>query len=645
MCGICLWLRPDGGVDPNLLAQAANLLRHRGPDAQCLALWRTLEDTTPVLSGASHPPAEARFRLGLAHTRLSILDLSQGSRQPMFSDDGRYALIFNGEIYNYLEKRSALEAQGERFRTSGDTEVLLRSLIREGAAALAGLNGMWAFCFVDFTRRTCLLGRDRYGKKPLFYHLGKNGFMAASEPKAVFRLMGDPPRTLRPDFLSAFLALKWYPGYDPAATPYTELKAVPAGTVLELRLDDLSLRQVGMLSLESLREECPDPDKLSEDIASAVALRLRSDVPVGVLVSGGVDSTAIAAHAAHTGAGLRFYTAKLLNRNGLPKKDMKYARMLARSLGIELREIDLPESDDVLAEFRLLTRQLEAPLNPGLVTGPGYRVYKAMADDGIKVALDGTGGDEVMGGYPQYLLFLLIHVVNQRRVAPALRAALAASAHYDADQVSRLLRLARTVKNLALGRRLLLPHDQRIQEAARYFRPDWRQGLFALQARLGHHQARTLADLQAHALTQGIMPYYLYVADQVSMANSLELRCPFLDYRLAKYLDLPDSLKFKARMNKYLLRRSLPAAVPDAVRWRGDKEGFESSWPDFYARNQGFVTQTVMDSHLCREMLDLDALQQDLAAQSGSLTRPWLRELFTGIFHIGLLEAEYPCRL
>lgn len=643
-----MWLQPRGGVNAGLLAEAAALMHHRGPDAARMALWDTLSPgALPVVAETLSSPRGRSYSLGLAHTRLSILDLTRGSHQPMFSEDGRYALIFNGEIYNYLEKRAEMEAMGERFRTSGDTEVLLRILIRQGADALADLNGMWAFCFLDLERRECLLARDRYGKKPLFYHNTGDAFLAASEPKAVFRLLGDPVRRLNPDFLRGFLALKWYPADDHAATAYRDLRAVPPGAVLRLSLDNMALSRAASFALKTFRDKPTDAKRVAEDIASAVTLRLRSDVPVGILVSGGVDSTAIAAQAAKAGgADLRFYTALLRDRSGKPKRDLGYARLLAHALSIELREIDLPlDQAEAMADFRLLTRQIEAPINPGLITVPGYRIYRAMAAEGVKVALDGTGGDEVMGGYPQYLQHLSANAVNRGRLASALCAAHAASRFYDRTPVSVALRMARAAKNTLLPGRIALPHEARLSTAAGYFRSPWADGMSEAVTVWRQGQAESLADLQFYALTQGIMPYYLFVADQISMANSLELRCPFLDYRLARYLNLPDHLKFNAGYNKYLLRKTLPPEVPDAVRWRKDKEGFENSWTDFYSLRGGLVEETVMGCRTGREMLDLDRLHHDLGSERRPDRLGYLRDLYAGIFHIGLLEAEYPCTL
>ncbi|MGE4505112.1 MAG: asparagine synthase (glutamine-hydrolyzing), partial [Desulfovibrionaceae bacterium] len=419
MCGICVWASPGGEVDAAALGEAVELLRHRGPDSRNVYLWdqsRSLRYVTGTRGG----PETRGFRVGLGHARLSIIDLSEQNNQPFLSEDGSKALAFNGEIYNYVELRR--ELRGRSFRTSGDTEVLLRLLEAEGLDAVTRLNGMWAFAMFDATRRQIVLSRDRYGKKPLFFHHDGERFLAASEYKALFRMLGTD-RMVNPDYVYGFLLGKRWPVFEDMASMYEGVSQLPAGCSLVYDLDSHGLELVDNNRIDRYLRPDIAPESLAgamaADLESAVSLRLRSDVPVGVMVSGGVDSTAVAALAAGSpeSSNVSFYTIGVNDPD-----DLVYSRKVAEQLGVNLIEVDSEldheEMDEVLAH---LTRQFEVPINIGLVTLPGFLVCRRMARDGVRVALDGTGGDEVLGGYPGYFQLALENTMRAGRWGEAFR--------------------------------------------------------------------------------------------------------------------------------------------------------------------------------------------------------------------------------
>lgn len=635
MCGICIWINKRGEVDAGRLARAAMLLRHRGPDAQRMVLLGGEGYSDVRWHDTLSPAPEGSARAGLAHTRLSILDLSTGSSQP-FADGGRDFLVFNGEIYNYIEQREALKARhGAVFSTTGDTEVLYRSLQCEGAAGLDALNGMWAFAQLSLDRGEMLLGRDRYGKKPLFYYHDGEHFIAASECKCIFEILGIKRRVDR-SFLDAFMALKWYPLGDNPDYLYKGIHLVPPGGTLRYRLADHSLDVVSRAPDELFGADRPDPERFAEEFASAVRLRLRADVPVGVLVSGGVDSTAICAQARGS-SNLRYYTAVTLDEHGKAKADLLYSRQVAEDLGVELREIELPSRpESLLDDFRFLTRQLELPLNPFLVTYPGYLIYRGMAQDGIRVALDGTGGDEVMGGYPVYLNLVRYNLERQGRLLEALRLGREHQLHGRLSPLERLVDTLKTLKRFALRGEVDLPCRQ-LAGALAHRVP----GGLDLRPMLRRHflgDEACLEAMQRKALFNGAIPYYLQVNDGVSMASSVENRSPFLDHRLFKYLRLKDEWKFRDGMNKYLLRRSIPDAVRPGVRWRANKQGFGYSPGYFMGRYGAQVEEVVMGSDLLRRLYDVEGLRAQWKGAQPGLSGHLMRALF----FIGLLDEAFP---
>ncbi len=625
-------------MEAKRLASAVRLLRHRGPDSRNLLLWDgARRELLPADERADS--AGDGFRVGLGHARLSIIDLSESNDQPFCSEDGRWWLTYNGEVYNYLELRQAL---GGEFRTTGDTEVLLRLLMAQGMDAVRRLNGMWAFALFDAERRRILLSRDRYGKKPLFFHHDGRQFLAASEYKALFEMLGEP-RRVEPDYVHGFLLGKRWPVFDDMRSMYAGVGILPAGSCLVYDLDAHSVEIVRNNEIESfLHEADPDPDALPDLLESAVSLRLRSDVPVGVLVSGGVDSTTVAALAAGSAEGenLSFYTIKV------DDDDLRYSRRVAEQLGIQLIEVEGTLDDaDMDRYLGLLTRQMEVPINVGLVTLPGYLVLRRMAEDGIRVALDGTGGDEVLGGYPGYFHMALENAMRAGLWGQAFRLKRLADQRDDLRR-SFLGGWLRFFRRTAFpGRR---PPEKMITDSragflGRYSRLGGRADLDGIVDQCFARDRMTdVADMQIYDLVKGQMPYYLYINDQVSMINSVETRSPLLDYRLAPYIRMALRHKLHRGYNKYLLRACLPPKVGDDIRWRMAKVGFGMVLDKDMERRSDRMEEAVRASTVLAGMFDLGALLDELQALRD---QSHFRELLEHMYSVALLEDQVPMSL
>ena len=602
MCGIVAWLcfatarRRD--VNSLALQRAVLHLRHRGPDAQRLGVWAPESGLEVFPAAAARTVAAHSYQVGLGHSRLSIVDLSPQSDQPMLSADGRHALVFNGAIYNYLELRDELEGRGCVFRTRSDTEVLLQALIQWGPQALHKLNGMWAFAFFDLEGRSLLLSRDRFGKKPLFQFRDEHSLILASEYKALFAILGEEARELDPGFVDGFLRHeRWC--VEGTRSAYRGVESVPAGAVLSVDLEHGRVDTVFEESPRDLfeaagREPLGDDwgEQLAEDLASAVRLRLRSDVPVGVLLSGGVDSSLVAGFAEKlqpAGSGLSWYTGDAGGGN-----DLHFARRSAETLGVSLTTVDVRADGNALDLLSEMTAQYEIPV---WVLGNSiamFQMYRAMHADGIRVVLDGTGGDEIFGGYfRSYALSAVSDHVAQRSWSD-LAGFIYHCWRHGQFPASRLLRHA----------------IRRLQPGA---------------------GAETLEATQLDDLQAGNLPSWLYMNDQNSMHHSIEARSPLLDARLLTFLRLPATEKFGHGFNKLALRRAMPANLSDDVRWRRDKQGFrwqrdplvafkrremlglirasptlEDRWPEALARLEKLTPKQLMSYHALALLEDIN---------------------------------------
>jgi len=643
MCGICVWINRQGRVRPELLARAIARLRHRGPDNRNLFLWPG--DGPGRVLDAEGPLPEQGFTAGLAHARLSIIDLADASNQPMLSDDGSRALVFNGEAYNYLELRRELEAEGAAFRTAGDTEVLLRLLERRGPDALRQVNGMWAFVLLDMRARSLLLSRDRYGKKPLFYYAEGDDFIAASEFKAIFAILEGLGRGRRidPSYLTAFLAGKRYPTFSDGRTFYQGIREAPGGCTLVLGLDRFDTRLIENNRIGGWIDQPADRDALGPLIADAVRLRLRSDVPVAVMVSGGVDSTMVAAHVAADPEARRntaFYTFPTNDA------DLRHSRLLAKALDIELVEAPAVEGEaEVRSCLDELIRHFEVPLNLEIIALPGYLICRRMAADGIRVVLDGAGGDEVLGGYPANYALALDNLRRERRFWQALGMKRVVDSWEKQPLGKRLSRW------LQFFGRMLAPKAEwpaptplaRAEFLGGFGRALDREETLALVGECFARDAMTrVADMQRFELERGLMPSYLFMTDQISMIHSLEMRSPLLDYRLAGYVNMPRRDKFRDGFNKHLLRRLLPASVPDAVRWRADKTGFAFS-PEAYGRTTAEDTlRAVRSSPTLNGLFDLPPLIKAWEARRSDRR---LATLLNHMYSVCALERVYDLKL
>lgn len=562
MCGIYGLIRRDGEFDPAKIARQRDLLTHRGPNDA--GTWISLDG-----------------RIGLAHRRLSILDLTAAGHQPMTSRDSRFTIVFNGEIYNHHEIRDELKKLGHVFITGTDTEVLLGAYIAWGEACLGRLNGMFAFAIHDTGSAsvppTLFLARDRAGKKPLYYALNGQRLEFASELKAISH-RGD----LSLSALNFYLAL----GYVPHDHCIVDgVKKLPPAHAARL---DLSTFEFRVHRYWSLPENRPDTDADGESLADeagkliedATRLRLEADVPVGVLLSGGLDSSLVVAAAAHvSSAPVRTFTVTL---PGSSLDESVHARHVAHYFGTEHHELALENTGldalDDIAPF------IDEPIADSSLI-PTFLVSR-LTRQHVTVALGGDGGDELFGGYNDYPASL----ADQRRLSWLPQSTLAFAAHV-ASWLPAGVRGRNRIASLRGGPLRQMIWGRPYFDIALRQRILSRDTLAALGGDLDaperfllglHETGSDAVDRMTRTHFGSILPDdFLVKVDRMSMVVSLEMRAPLLDHRLVEFAfgRIPSVWKVKGRetrrVQKILASRWLPPEL-DVQRKQGFSIPFEA---------------------------------------------------------------------
>lgn len=552
MCGIFAILCKSSSTLPSdagiRLQRALDSIRHRGPNAR-----------------GSHIDPSGRFAIG--HVRLSVIDLDESSNQPFWSVCGRYFVVFNGEIYNYLELRSELESEGVIFRTKSDTEVLLAALIEWGPEAINRLNGMWSFVFGDVQASQFLVSRDRWGVKPLFSYEQDGQLVVCSEAKGIIAWLGSTPS---PNKKSIGLYLKYGIGGECEQSWFEGINRFPQASfqAIDLQSPDNyedSIAPYWRYPIARTIDNLEAAEKQLEVLlADAIKIRLRSDVPVGLSLSAGLDSASIAWIAgARFGRSLDCYTAWY---EPVEKSELFVAQELAAQFGHH--SIGVPESkqENLVQDLRTCIYHLEAGHSASAIVP--YLNLCRVARNKLTVMLEGQGSDELFGGYTQFNLFAGIDYLMRGNLIQAV-SCIASNVH-AVGWVNFLLDCARfsissVYKNQAL--RWNAPKyicDGVLAAESLNFRK-FRLGRNNLSEALKYWHRFNLTNL-------------LQMGDAVSMSVNLETRCPFLDYRLVEFgFSLDTNLLLRDGFGKHLLREVAASSLPNDVVWRRKKDGFENS--------------------------------------------------------------------
>lgn len=549
MCGIAGMI---GGVSPQeaerLALAMAGAQSHRGPDDYGVASW-SFQDNS----------------VAFGHRRLSIIDLSPTGRQPMTENTGRYWITFNGEIYNYLELRRILDPSGTVYRSTGDTEVILHAFARWRERGFAALRGMFALAILDIQERAVWLARDPMGIKPLYYAFVGDKLLFASEARALLAT-GETSSTSNPDSIAHYLARGW--GGTPASSG---IQSLPAGCVLRVDLDKPGLPR----TLDSFETGIPlEPYGLPPDqnestghmrhlLAESVKGHMLSDVPVGLFLSGGIDSTALLHLMREASNGsIRTFTVVF------PEKEFserEYARRSAERYGTDHTELELTESD-LLAQIPEALNAMDQPTMDGVNS---YVISKAVRSAGVKVALSGLGADELFAGYPSFKRSRLAHLAAHVP-GPIRRGAAAAGRLFGGGGPAEKLwdLLASDCSPLAaysVSRRLFSSAEQcRLMPQGHYVPKD-------PKPTGTDDYVNEVSRLELRGYMTDLL---LRDTDFMSMACSLEVRVPFVDKVVVRAaLEIPGDWKLQSSRPKPLLLDAMQGAIPEYV-WDRKKQGF-----------------------------------------------------------------------
>jgi len=528
--------------DRGLLETMSERLAHRGPDGQGV-----------YISG----------RIALAHRRLAIIDLSDDARQPMANEDGSIWLVYNGEIYNFVELRAELIAKGHTFRSKTDSEVILHAYEEWGTECLSRLNGMWAFALWDEKRQQLFCARDRFGIKPFYYTEAGGSFLFASEIKA---LLAHPEAGKKPDDDTLLTYLAWGVLDHSEKTMFDGiLQLRPAHAVVVTSKGKPEPHQYWDVTVNpAITSDATgetSATRLLSLLRDAVRIHLRSDVAVGTCLSGGIDSSTIVVlinelirSEAPQSVGDRQKTfSAVFDKKKFGEFDESgYIDRIVTVTGVDDFSTH-PSPDHLLEKLPHLVYLQDEPF--GTLSQFAQYCVMELASRQVKVVLDGQGADEQLAGYLAYKVCMLRSLVLNLHFFTAIR-----------EVIGTLLM-------------------QEMREHRKFFFDSFKQlwirwkrrGLIRGEYPLIQRYRGTLADVLKRELMSTNLPSLLHYEDRLSMAFSIEARVPYLDYRLVEYIaSLPQNTKIRHGITKYLLRKAIRGIVPEEIRCRMDKKGFEA---------------------------------------------------------------------
>ncbi len=567
MCGIAGLISADGSqVSRPRLQLMTDVLAHRGPDGD--GFWIS-EDG----------------RVGLGHRRLSVIDLSPGGAQPMFYGlEDRYVLVYNGEIYNYLELKQRLLNQGYTFKTGTDTEVILALYHLKQEGCLSELDGMFAFALYDRQEQTLFCARDRFGEKPFYYtHEPGHYFYFGSEMKAIWRI--GIPRTVSHTMLYRYLAYGMV--QDPmhkGDTFFEEIFSLEPAHFLKLQLGSMTIekarywdlnlgdKQVGL-------DERQASQQLRDLLSRSVTRRLRSDVSVGSSFSGGLDSSIILSLAASRMDENKFNTFSA-RFPGFSRDEGRYMALMKERYPVISNDV-FPNGEDLLSKINSVLYHQEEPLGSASVLAQ-FEVMKAAKQKGVTVLLDGQGADEIMGGYGHHHLPWIWESLNSGYANMVKSGWYYLSRKTDNHVNLRLIKDLFRILSFhfpSLSRELKIKRMAARQSFQPFFEKGYDDTFGKTALYSGLFRGNGLPSLDAllyfETCTMGL-PELLRYADRNAMAHSREIRLPFLDHELVSFIfSLPGSMKMNGPWSKFLLRKAFEEMLPSQIAWRRDKVGYE----------------------------------------------------------------------
>ena len=558
MCGIVGIIDRDKPADLKLLEQMRDTMPYRGPDDN--GLWTNNSQN-----------------VALAHLRLSILDPTPAGHQPRIEQSGMYAITYNGEVYNYIEVREKLITLGYEFETGTDTEVILKAYIEYGRDCLKYFNGMFVFAIWDGQKCETFLARDRLGIKPLYYYVHGSKIYFASETKAILKALENKPE-LNVELIDKYMSFGYIPGED---TLHRGLKRLlPGHSMVIDQGNHIDITQYWDLHFKEEQDKGFDHYLIETQalLNNSIDLRLRSDVPLGIFLSGGVDSSAVVGLLAER-VDEQLKTFSIAYDFGDKFDETKYAQMVAKKFNTEHHEIKISPQQfkEFIPEFIHL---MDEPVTEAAAISLFF--VSKLAKEKVTVALSGEGSDEIFAGYDLYHYMQIIE--KYRSVTPRFLRSLFATVSNKvlghSHKVSKYLNLA----TLPLSERYngMSTYDE--QQKTLLYKTDFKETLASLKGDEPRLFQKALFEKTKNNDPLNQMLYFdtktwlvddlLIKADRMSMATSIELRVPFLDYRLVEFAaSIPVKYKMRKGVGKYILKKMMEPILPKEIIYR-PKMGF-----------------------------------------------------------------------
>ena len=591
MCGITGTYNFNGAIQPKCIKKMTDSLRHRGPDDEGFLAVNSESGEVYTLIGRESKVQGTRIEdfnrdvdLFLGHRRLAIIDLSSAGHQPMCNEDGSLWIVYNGEIYNYLEIRRELQPLGHYFKSQSDTEVILHAYEEWGTDCVIRFNGMWVFAIVDLRTKKIFCSRDRAGVKPFYYSYDRKRFCFASEIKALLQIEDfsiKPNEQIIADYLFSGLI---------DHTHETFFK-----NIYQLRPGEFLLCAGNKLTIQSYWDIDPKENSLSQHngyaerfyelLQDSIRLRLRSDVPIGSCLSGGLDSSSIVCLANKLMFDGQSVDRQLVGERqktfsscfeDLAFDERKFIELVIEQTGAEKNYV-FPEAKDLLEELTKLIWHQDEPFGSTSIYAQ-WNVMRLTKGRGVKVLLDGQGGDELLAGYLPSFYFLFRQSLKRFNIKSMIR----------------------EINDLQKNH--ILPKNQWITRLVHLLFPKWKGAIEFVDKDFRKKYLRSFPkpvkfehdlDNYLYSIFRYLrLPALLHYEDRNSMAFSLETRLPFLDYRLVEYaFNLPSRQKIERGVTKVILRNAMRGTIPEEIRNRMDKMGFVTP--------EGVWLRTILRDQIC----------------------------------------------
>jgi asparagine synthase (glutamine-hydrolysing) len=595
MCGFVAMIGLDGKrIDKEVVERMLRSIEHRGPDAKNTLLEETV---------------------GFGFQRLSILDLTTASDQPMSSQDGQVVIVFNGEIFNYVELREELLALGHTFRSSGDTEVLLHAYLEWDTDCLKRLNGMWAFLVYDKRKKKIFGSRDRFGIKPLYKYVKNDCIYFASEIKSILK-SGHHPANENWQVISKYLLQQRLDDED--ITFWQRVDRVPAGGAFEIMLDGKT-RQWNYWQIQHFVENISNPlQKFKETFQDAVRIRLRSDVPVGVCLSGGMDSTSIICAMDKLNRSSTWGDSNAIQAFCYMSNDHDETKYIQETLQLVNAKLNSLQKSPVEL-WNDLSKVLwyhDEPVH-SLTAVVGFDLFEIAAKGGVKVVLNGQGADEYLAGYPNYFMNYWLSLLRDRKIGDTFNEIKLFCQGHDGSTSMKFLNALSLHLKSKINRYLTYRKIKQFKDRLKFKRIRWYKPelIDHLRIDIPDYMDPTLDSILKYSVEVNPLPLYLRIEDRNSMAHSIEARLPFMDYRLISLLfNLPANLKMNGHWNKFILREAMQGEIPEIVRKRIDKMGFPTSTSKWFASSLFNIVREIVHSRNFAErgIYNADIIADDL---------------------------------